>query len=64
MTFSARPHLIRQATLNYLLYILYILLLYKMIYSNKFDLFWTATLFLYYNIEESALFCYTHKLRL
>jgi hypothetical protein len=25
-----------------------------MIYSNKFDLFWTATLFLYYNKEESA----------
>jgi hypothetical protein len=54
MTFSPKPRLIKLAALNYLLYILSILIsnynvpvLYKMIFSNKLNLFWTS-LFLYF----------------
>ncbi len=51
MTFSSRPRLIKLAILDYLLYLISILIsyinckyyvLYKMIFSDKFDLFWTS----------------------
>jgi hypothetical protein len=55
MTFSPKPRLIKLATLIYLLYIVSILIsnynvpvLYKMIFSNKLNIFWTTSLFLYF----------------
>ncbi len=52
MVFSSRLHLIKLATLNFLLYIISTLIsyinscnvhvLYKMIFSNKLNLFWTS----------------------
>jgi hypothetical protein len=56
MVFSERPRLYKLATLNNVFHLISYInvnscnvhVLYNMIFSNKFVLFWTASLFLYY----------------